>query len=666
MTGGLIGFVRDGSDITVANCNVASGNITGTGGDNFGGIIGATYNAFSVSIYDCCITDVTIEGSYAGGIAGNGQRANLYNCYFAGTLVPLEGPWGTYYGGITAYGMYYAVSCYSNQENSSADAYGGTYYAEEYLKSADFAELLNSNTYSDSIEWRYFPGKNGGYPFVTKKISIDDLLNVEGGTLEFVTDGDYPFEITTNPGNEIELVCASTNMGIDYSVSFIQTSVTGPGAITFDWMVSGTYYYDLLSVCLDIEDIFDFYPRSDASEWISGETGWISSSIGIPEGTHTITWIYSKYDYVDCYNDRGYLKNVAFVTGERNITVGYNSNWGTVEIESDDTVIGTTSGQASMGAVVELSAIPEDRYIFVCWKSPDGKIIFDTNYSFAMGAYDVYFEAVFAKALNIDISWYKNPPEGANGSSEDTPYIIDSVESLAGLAALVNDTTNDPEITDVVDFYGEYIKLNADIDLSDYYWTPIGIYNSFKGSFDGNGKTISGLAFDGAETYDVGLFGLVEEGSVKNLNVIMSAALDYEKRIGGIIGFIDNGSITNCTSNAGISAGDECQIGGIVGASVNSIIENCTSVVDIVSGSERAIGGITGSCYFSSVQNCTSSGIISGKVWCSSGGIAGDSYNAEFNFCISSCSITSGFGTLNGGIAGASYLGAFNNCLNSR
>jgi hypothetical protein len=32
----------------------------------------------------------------------------------------------------------------------------------------------------------------------------------------------------------------------------------------------------------------------------------------------------------------------------------------------------------------------------------------------------------------------------------------------------VNDTTNDPEITDVVDFYGEYIKLNADIDLSDY------------------------------------------------------------------------------------------------------------------------------------------------------------------------------------------------------
>jgi hypothetical protein len=54
---------------------------------------------------------------------------------------------------------------------------------------------------------------------------------------------------------------------------------------------------------------------------------WISSSIGIPEGTHTITWIYSKYDYVDCYNDRGYLKNVAFVT-EKEI------------LRSDITVIG--------------------------------------------------------------------------------------------------------------------------------------------------------------------------------------------------------------------------------------------------------------------------------------------------------------------------------------
>ena len=489
---------------------------------------------------------------------------------------------------------------------------------------------------------------------------INDLLNVEDGALKFATYGEYPFEITNNPVDESELVCASTNMGIDESISLIQTSVTGPGAIAFDWMVSSEDDYDFMSVCLDIEDFTDYYPEDSAAEWISGETDWASSSIAIPEGTHTVTWVYSKDGSVYDYNDRGYLKNVAFVTGEKSITVSYNSDYGTAEA-----IRGVTAGKASIGSTVELSAAPAEGYSFFCWKSQDGKVMsHDPNYIFHMGAFDVNIEAVFVKVLDIDIDWYKNPPEGADGSCEETPYILNSAEAFAGFAALVNNTANDPDITEYVNFGGEYLKLNTDIDLSTYYWEPIGTDEGFSGSFDGNGKTISGLAFDIIESYSVGLFGWIEGGTVKNLNVVMSAAVDKYQCVGGIAEFIYDGIIANCTSAVEISAGDDCAIGGIAAGGYWSNIENCTSVVEIVGGYGNDIGGIVGRGSYNSIQYCTSSGNISGGTWCCSGGIIGDTEGTAQYFCISYCSINTGEGSVNGGIFGYAYNCNVVDCLN--
>ena len=108
-----------------------------------------------------------------------------------------------------------------------------------------------------------------------------------------------------------------------------------------------------------------------------------------------------------------------------------------------------------------------------------------------------------------------------NGTSDKTfsgsgtqadPYLIGTPEQLAGLAELCNDP-DDPN-----DFAGKYIKLTADIYLTDFnnpdtaswpQWEPIGHYvrqgfengfaysRYFRGHFDGDGHTIYNMFFKG-------------------------------------------------------------------------------------------------------------------------------------------------------------------------
>ena len=79
-------------------------------------------------------------------------------------------------------------------------------------------------------------------------------------------------------------------------------------------------------------------------------------------------------------------------------------------------------------------------------------------------------------------------------------------------------------------FEGKTVKLTSDIDLAGHAWTPIGngsrlvsvaLGNQFKGTFDGNGKTISNLNINTTQgtDYAVGLFGIVNGGMVMNLKL---------------------------------------------------------------------------------------------------------------------------------------------------
>ena len=103
--------------------------------------------------------------------------------------------------------------------------------------------------------------------------------------------------------------------------------------------------------------------------------------------------------------------------------------------------------------------------------------------------------------------------------------------------------------------------LADNIDLTGKDWTPIGTSfgNSYTGTFDGNGKTITGLTVTGSDRY-TGLFGFIK-GTVKNV-VLTEINITSGTFVGGVAGWSFGGNIENCSVSGSVSGSD---VGGVVG-----------------------------------------------------------------------------------------------------
>ena len=165
----------------------------------------------------------------------------------------------------------------------------------------------------------------------------------------------------------------------------------------------------------------------------------------------------------------------------------------------------------------------------------------------------------------------------------DGSYTVTSADGLMNIAELVNGGKSDINIT-----------LDTDIDLTGKGWTPIGTDydNSYKGTFDGGGHTITGLTFT-TNDEGVGLFGyLGKAGTVKNVvmeGVQITSNQIYGGKIGGVAGYSD-GTIENCSVSGSVS-GTVC-VGGVVGAQWEGSITGCSSSAT-VKGTVY-VGGVTG------------------------------------------------------------------------
>ena len=165
----------------------------------------------------------------------------------------------------------------------------------------------------------------------------------------------------------------------------------------------------------------------------------------------------------------------------------------------------------------------------------------------------------------------------------DGSYTVTSADGLMNIAKLVNGGKSDINIT-----------LDTDIDLTGKDWTPIGTDydNSYKGTFDGGGHTITGLTFTTNDEY-AGLFGwLNRAGTVKNVvmeGVQITSNQIYGGSIGGVVGY-SWGTIENCSVSGSVS-GTNC-VGGVVGSQKAGSITGCSSSA-IVKGT-RYVGGVAG------------------------------------------------------------------------
>ena len=135
-------------------------------------------------------------------------------------------------------------------------------------------------------------------------------------------------------------------------------------------------------------------------------------------------------------------------------------------------------------------------------------------------------------------------------------------------------------------------------------WTPIANSGdvTYKGTFDGQNHTVSGLYFNDPSIGYVGLFGcLAKNGAIKNTGVIDSYFCG-EHRIGGVCGEI-SGTITNCYSTGEVTAtSTAAYVGGVCGSNFYGTITNCYNT-GTVSGSQY-VGGVCGSNFYGAIANC--------------------------------------------------------------
>ena len=166
----------------------------------------------------------------------------------------------------------------------------------------------------------------------------------------------------------------------------------------------------------------------------------------------------------------------------------------------------------------------------------------------------------------------------SNGS-----YTVTSADGLMNIAKLVNGGKSDINIT-----------LDTDIDLTGKDWTPIGTNydNSYKGTFDGGGHTITGLTFTTNDEF-AGLFGwLNRAGSVKNVvmeGVQITSNQIYGGSIGGVVGF-SWGTIENCSVSGSVSG--TVYVGGVVGDQIGGSITGCSSSATVKGTVD--VGGVAG------------------------------------------------------------------------
>ncbi len=215
----------------------------------------------------------------------------------------------------------------------------------------------------------------------------------------------------------------------------------------------------------------------------------------------------------------------------------------------------------------------------------------------------------------VSLAAAKDPGYTIEGNGS---YTVTSADGLMNVAELVNGGKTDINIT-----------LDKNIDLTGKDWTPIGTSfdNSYTGTFDGGGHTITGLTITTKDQF-VGLFGYLNRaGTVKN--VVME----------GI----------QITSNHVLMSGNT---GGVVGYSWGTI-ENC-SVSGSVSGT-NCVGGVVGSQKAGSIIGCSSSAIVKGTRYV--GGVAGEKWGT-MTACYATGNVTLEIGSQNnlsgGGVVGLS------------
>ncbi|MDR0441997.1 MAG: InlB B-repeat-containing protein [Treponema sp.] len=271
----------------------------------------------------------------------------------------------------------------------------------------------------------------------------------------------------------------------------------------------------------------------------------------------------------------------------------------------------------------------KDGHIFGGWYSDAG---FNTEYNFSV-------------PVTKNITLYAYWAEYGNGT-EGAPFIVHDTPTLQKVGSGIADWTLSAHYKMIANITLELPPVNGT------NWTRIGYGEPFTGTFDGNGKTITGLRID-VSSDTQGMFGVIgPNGVVKNLGLVNCSVSGYQS-VGGVVGQ-NMGKIENCYTTGTVKG--TSSIGGVAGTNESGTIQNCYATGS-VSGTNY-VGGIAGM-NNGTIKNCYATGNVSGSS--TVGGIVGQN-GGTIQDCYATCRVD-GSGDNVGGVVGYNDSGAeIQNC----
>ena len=240
---------------------------------------------------------------------------------------------------------------------------------------------------------------------------------------------------------------------------------------------------------------------------------------------------------------------------------------------------------------------------------------------------------------------------GYNDDSNTKTYTVYNADGLMNVAELVNGGKTDINIT-----------LDKNIDLTGKGWTPIGTDydNSYTGTFDGGGHTITGLTVTTNDEYE-GLFGYLgnfNNGAATVKNVVMEGIqITCNHRLGYAGGGagLSWGTIENCSVSGSVSG--TVYVGGVVGVQIGGSITGCSSSATVKGTVD--VGGVAGQTNSSATLTaCYATGNvtieIAPKKNIAGGGLVGMNAGSSLLACYATGNVTS-----TGSSTGYVHIGGF-------
>ena len=562
--GGIIGYIDNNGDhdFEVSDCNSYC-HINGR--DYIGGICGYNYNRvhggenYRVFISDC-LSYSNIDGrDYIGGICGyaysysdrtySNSNITISNCY---SYNHING--NSYIGGVSGYNYTYGSGTHSSITISNC-------YSHNHING-------NSNIGGVSGDnFNYDSGNNGNITtsdcFTNGRIKGNESI---GGIVGYIEKNKGSLDISKCYSNNSIIEGKNYVGGIfgNSTANNIQTS----GNVSLNEVISsdnnlyrignkGGFDNNLAWVLTQML-------LNSAKQPIPDDSGANGTSTGLSTLKLQATYEGLGWDFADTWQIEEtesfpYFKNQtappyfqqALKKGDTNLS-GQCAEAGTVTVSIDDKVYTVQSSGNTWSLTLD-NPLQAGGVVDV-WVQAEGK----------MPSY------VVSQTVSL-----------AGGGTESDPFVISTPEDLQAISS--DDTEN------------AYYKLANDIDLTEWIetnsstdgWIPV----TLRGTFDGDGHTVSGLW---CNSDNGGLFGLIVPGAIAKdikVSIVDGKAVQGNTSVGGIVA--DNmGTVTRCMVTGEIEGGSTA--GGIAGQNSGSISECYSSGSVVSSMANSKLGGIVG------------------------------------------------------------------------